>query len=194
MPRTKAQNEAIRTEKRQLIMDTALQLFAEEGYISASIDKIAQKAGISKGLLYTYFNNKEDLLYQILLSGIGKISEGLFPENMTPEILINDMEQMYDQMLEHKDFYKLYTALSVQPGVTQKLGPLADNHPGLQNLICFLQIRYGEQAVQELLLLSTLSKGFSILALFGDRQRIIPMDLLRKTIMDFIRERYGFTQ
>jgi AcrR family transcriptional regulator len=194
MPRTKAQNEAIRAEKKQLIMDSALQLFAEEGYVPTSIDKIAQKAGISKGLLYAYFNNKEDLLYQILSSGVGTIAEGLFPENMTPEVLVNDIEKMHDRMLEHKDFYKLYTALSVQPGVTQKLGPLADNHSGLQNLISFLQLHYGEQATQELLLLSTLSKGFSILALFGDRQHIIPTDLLRKTIMNFIRERYGFTK
>jgi AcrR family transcriptional regulator len=46
MPRTKEQNEAIRAEKRQLIMDTSLQLFAEEGYATASIERIAKQAGI----------------------------------------------------------------------------------------------------------------------------------------------------
>ncbi|MDR1886863.1 MAG: TetR/AcrR family transcriptional regulator, partial [Prevotellaceae bacterium] len=61
MPRTKEQNEAIRAEKRQLIMDAAMQLFAEDGYAHTSIDKIAQKAGIARGLLYSYFENKEDL-------------------------------------------------------------------------------------------------------------------------------------
>ncbi|MDR1524456.1 MAG: TetR/AcrR family transcriptional regulator, partial [Tannerella sp.] len=83
MPRTKEQNEAIKLEKKQLIMDVALRLFAENGYANTSIDKIAKSICIAKGLLYTYFKNKEDLLYQILLSGIDKMSIGVFSEVMT---------------------------------------------------------------------------------------------------------------
>jgi AcrR family transcriptional regulator len=190
MPRTKEQNEAIRAEKKQIIMDAALQLFAEEGYVSVSIDKIARKAGIAKGLLYTYFKNKDDLLHQILIEGIEKVSGGLFPENMTMEDFVESVGKMFELMLEQKDFFMLYTALSVQPGVTQQLGPLTDTHNGLQHMITLFRNRYGENAAKELLLMSTLSKGFSILTLFGDRQHVIPIDLLKDTILDFIRERW----
>ena len=61
-PRTKQQFEDIREEKRSLIMKVALELFAEEGYHNTSISKIASRAGISKGLLYNYFDSKEDLI------------------------------------------------------------------------------------------------------------------------------------
>ncbi|MDR1653742.1 MAG: TetR/AcrR family transcriptional regulator, partial [Prevotellaceae bacterium] len=62
MPRTKEQYEKIRNEKRQLIKQTALSLFADKGYDATSISEIAKKAGISKGLMYNYFTSKEELL------------------------------------------------------------------------------------------------------------------------------------
>jgi len=65
-PRTPKQFEEIRGEKRALIMDTALLLFANRGYYSTTIDHIAKQAGISKGLLYNYFESKEALLKAII--------------------------------------------------------------------------------------------------------------------------------
>ena len=55
MPKTKEQNELIREEKRSHILKVALNVFGEEGYHASSINRIAKKAGISKGLIYTYF-------------------------------------------------------------------------------------------------------------------------------------------
>ncbi|HET6559885.1 MAG TPA: TetR/AcrR family transcriptional regulator, partial [Prolixibacteraceae bacterium] len=68
MPRTTVQFEAIREEKRKLILETALELFAENGYHGTSISHITKKAGISKGLLYNYFVSKEDVLKNIIRS------------------------------------------------------------------------------------------------------------------------------
>ena len=53
-PRTEEQYKEIRQEKRQLIMNTALELFALHGYESTTINQIAKNANISKGLLYNY--------------------------------------------------------------------------------------------------------------------------------------------
>ena len=60
MPRTPEQFEKIREEKRNHIMEVALECFANEGYHSTSISKIAKSAGISKGLIYNYFELNED--------------------------------------------------------------------------------------------------------------------------------------
>ena len=62
MPRTEKQFEEIRATKKALILDAALQVFARDGYHNASISKISKQAGISKGLMYNYFNSKEELL------------------------------------------------------------------------------------------------------------------------------------
>jgi AcrR family transcriptional regulator len=48
-------------EKRQQVMKTAIELFLKKGYKSVTTREIAAEAGISKGTLYHYFKNKDDL-------------------------------------------------------------------------------------------------------------------------------------
>jgi len=72
-PRTSKQNEEIREEKTALIMDTALMHFANEGYYATTIDHIAKYAGISKGLMYNYFDSKEELLKAIIQKSITEV-------------------------------------------------------------------------------------------------------------------------
>ena len=58
-PRTKQQFEEIRSDRKDQLLDAALHVFAEEGYHSASVSKIAKYAGVSKGLMYNYFHSKK---------------------------------------------------------------------------------------------------------------------------------------
>jgi AcrR family transcriptional regulator len=120
MPRTPKQYEEIRNEKKKLIMDVALDHFANEGYLPTSISHIAQTAGISKGLMYNYFKSKEELLKSIL--------DLLTNEIMTEIDADNDGEISEAEALHFFDFYfdilknkreqvKLYYQLSVQPQV-----------------------------------------------------------------------------
>lgn len=51
---------------RREIIDAAIAVFAEKGFYTATLDEIAQKAEFSKGALYLYFQNKEDILFSIL--------------------------------------------------------------------------------------------------------------------------------
>jgi len=65
-PRTKEQNDAVRSERKTLIEEAALEVFAEDGYHAASISKIAKNAGVAKGTIYTYFESKEQLLKELI--------------------------------------------------------------------------------------------------------------------------------
>ena len=47
--------------KRRQIVDGAASVFQEDGYDGASMSRIAEKAGVSKGTLYNYFTSKSDL-------------------------------------------------------------------------------------------------------------------------------------
>lgn len=53
-------------EKRNSFIDIALVEFANNNYKSASISKIVEKAGIAKGSLYQYFEDKRDLFLYLL--------------------------------------------------------------------------------------------------------------------------------
>ncbi len=72
-PRTSKQFQEIREEKRTLIMDTALEHFAREGYHAATITHLAKHAGISKGLMYNYFESKEALLRAIIQRSVSEV-------------------------------------------------------------------------------------------------------------------------
>jgi AcrR family transcriptional regulator len=50
-----------RDARREAILDVARDVFLEEGYANASMSTIAARVGGSKGTLYNYFKNKEDL-------------------------------------------------------------------------------------------------------------------------------------
>jgi len=54
-------------QKRQQVIDTALEMFINRGYEHVSVDEIIEATGISKGTFYHYFTSKEDIL-----SGYGK--------------------------------------------------------------------------------------------------------------------------
>src|SRR4249919_3356494 len=59
--------------QRGAIRDTAAQLFAEKGYASASIAEIATACGVSKALLYHYYRDKEDLLFDVALCYVERL-------------------------------------------------------------------------------------------------------------------------
>ena len=48
-------------EKRQLILDIAIDEFAENDFANVSISRIVARAGIAKGSFYQYFEDKDDL-------------------------------------------------------------------------------------------------------------------------------------
>ena len=50
------------TDKRRLILDAAVRVFARKGYHTSRVGDIAEEAGIAHGLLYHYFGSKEEVL------------------------------------------------------------------------------------------------------------------------------------
>ena len=52
------------------ICAAALEVFAEKGFAAAKLDEIARQAGVSKGTLYLYFKDKEELFRAVVRSAI----------------------------------------------------------------------------------------------------------------------------
>ncbi|WAL69595.1 TetR family transcriptional regulator [Amycolatopsis cynarae] len=51
-----------RAERERQMIQVAEAVFAEHGYLAASMDEIAERVGVSKPMLYEYFRSKEGLL------------------------------------------------------------------------------------------------------------------------------------
>jgi len=67
------------------LMEAALDLFAEKGYVATRLDDVAQRAGVSKGTLYLYFDSKEDLFKAV-------VRQGLVPAIVEAEKLVERFE------------------------------------------------------------------------------------------------------
>jgi AcrR family transcriptional regulator len=52
-------------DKRRLILDAAIRVFARQGFHSTRVSDIADEAGVAYGLVYHYFNSKDEVLNQL---------------------------------------------------------------------------------------------------------------------------------
>lgn len=64
-----------RENRRNAILKAARKLFFEKGFKPVTVESIAKKAELSKGSIYLYYNSKEEIYTQILLSDIDKFHE-----------------------------------------------------------------------------------------------------------------------
>jgi AcrR family transcriptional regulator len=118
-PRTPKQLEAFRAEKKLQIVRKTLVLFARKGYHNTSINDIAKTVGMSKGLLYSYFENKEALLNEVLEQSFIEATEYDFDLSklaaMPPEQLIPFyFDHFFKLLVEKKELWQLIASLSFQ--------------------------------------------------------------------------------
>jgi len=166
-PRTSKQNEEIRTEKRQQILDAAITLFADSGFHATSISSIAKEAGVSKGLMYNYFESKEALLHAITDEISTDIMDMMNPDH-DDEITTQEMEEfftlLFDSLKEKTGHWKLYYQITMQKDVLEYLMNQHKNEKSMKNnqLIYKYFAERFENPQVELLLFSSLFKGFSL--------------------------------
>lgn len=120
MPRSEEQNKKIRENRRQTILDAALHEFAEDGYSSASISKIAKHAGISKGLVYNYFESKEEILTTLILEGFEPVIKVFDPDGsgeFTEEKYRNYIETVFNMIDRDYKYWQVYFSIIFQTSV-----------------------------------------------------------------------------
>jgi AcrR family transcriptional regulator len=122
-PKTAKQFKSIREEKTTLIMDVALQHFADEGYFKTTITHIARHAGISKGLMYNYFESKEELLIAIINRSMSEISRYFDPDKdgyISEEEFELFIRKLFSILRENICFWRLFFQLMIQKDVREQ--------------------------------------------------------------------------
>src|SRR5438445_13399728 len=62
-----------RHERRRQLLDAALEVFVSQGYHAAAMDEIAERAGVSKPVLYQHFPGKLELYLALLDESVGTL-------------------------------------------------------------------------------------------------------------------------
>lgn len=107
-------------ETRKKLLDSAKQEFLDKGYMKASLRTICKNAGVTTGALYFFFQDKEDLLKQLVeepLQGLISRVQSHFSEEMSMEsavISIHDdssdikaAKEIVHYMYQHYDIFQI---------------------------------------------------------------------------------------
>lgn len=137
-------------EKKKLILETAMQLFAKKGFHSTSIQEIANESGISKGAVYLHFQSKDDVLYSIFSYYYEKLQQKVAEVNLdsyTPEERLQKLLQAQAQeILHHKEFIIMQfreQAIAMNKEIDELIMQIRIN--SLQTLASGLKDLYGER-------------------------------------------------
>ncbi|MDD5006921.1 MAG: TetR/AcrR family transcriptional regulator [Syntrophorhabdaceae bacterium] len=85
-------------DTQEILLRAATELFYKKGYSGTSIREVGHKAGVSNSLLYHYFKNKEEILFQIII----KTSENLLKTLEEVDQRVADpMECLKEMIVEH---------------------------------------------------------------------------------------------
>ena len=103
---------------KKKLFTAAMQLFEAQGYFATSIEAIAAKAGVSKGLTYNYFATKEELLVALLddatqrMAAVGAtLREDTMPARSIEHFVTNYLEFLQ----EERRYLKLNLTLLLTP-------------------------------------------------------------------------------
>jgi AcrR family transcriptional regulator len=154
-PRSTSVNEKIRSDSTRKILDAAFQLMAKNGYDSTSIAQIAKNAGVSKGLMYNYFESKEDLL-KTLISGAFIEGEKIMADIIShdaSETLQNLFKWFFSELRERPEYWRLITQLTLQIDKFEFVQEFAKNKMKdyvifLSGLLAQIGIQYPKQEAQ----------------------------------------------
>ena len=123
-----------RDAKRAQILEAVTARFAEVGYEAASMDGLAAAAGVSKGSLYDYFRNKEDLFYaafewfeqSVLAASMARMADGASAR----ERLRNFADASVGALMDHVELYPVMLevwAAAATPGTRARFSDALQN-------------------------------------------------------------------
>ena len=182
-PRTSKQIGKIRQEKKELIMEVSLELFAENGFHATSISKIAKKAGISKGLAYNYFESKKDILDELITHGFNSIFQN-FDINkdgiLTKEEFTHFIKMNFKLLREHLKHWKLFFSLMLQPHIAKTFSKDYEEKgaPMFQMLFNFIKSQGSSDPEGDLMVISAMLEGAFLYAVVAPD--IFPMEIMEK--------------
>ncbi|MCP5057201.1 MAG: TetR/AcrR family transcriptional regulator [bacterium] len=115
-----------RTLQRGRILEAARGVFFRDGFMNANLDEVAQIAGVAKGTLYRYFENKGDLYVALLADGGAIFQERLGEAARTPGSAADQIRELgrfyVDHWTRNRENFWIFWALDNQ----EVIGDLPD--------------------------------------------------------------------
>jgi len=108
-------------EGRQRVLEAAARVFQQDGYQTTTMARVAEAAGVSKGLPYHYFAGKGELARAVVADHLDEIIQVLstWPEGSPEARLRWLLEKALSHAKRNQSSYGLYLSLALQPSTRQ---------------------------------------------------------------------------
>jgi AcrR family transcriptional regulator len=113
---SRAQKKA---QSRRQILDAARDVFFRDGFMTANLDEVAEKAGVAKGTLYRYFDSKADLYVAVLADNGDAFTQRM--RDAAREGELSAIENVlavsrfyYDYWTRHPEYFQIFWAIDNQ--------------------------------------------------------------------------------
>ena len=172
------------TTKQEDILQAALELFATESYHATSTSRVAQAAGVSEGLIFRHFTNKQGLLNTVLQQGEQRFRQlyaDLFFETEPKQVIRRFIELPFSVPESDYTFWKLQFTLKweVNYDSSAKTAPLKQ---ALTN--AFGQLAYPQPELEATFLMHCMD-GIS-----SDFVQRPPIPAAKEAIKQFLLDKY----
>ncbi len=166
-------------DTKSVIFQTAFKLFATHGYQETSISMIAKNAGISKGLMYHYYRNKEDLLLEVLKTvSLDQIKPANWDNQAPPKENLKRLIDLFLDYIQHQTYIKRFSLfLHLQGQHASEVLKLLDANISLWEKAfeeLFLQLQF-KDAQGEAIYLLTMLDGLALRHISKHSYGIAPM-------------------
>ncbi|HLS20346.1 MAG TPA: TetR/AcrR family transcriptional regulator [Bacillota bacterium] len=99
-------------DRKKLIINAATESFSQYGYKATTMDQVAKRANVGKGTIYTFFENKEELFNEIMMSLLDDMKkaaeQAIRPECSFKENVHQSLYSMLEFRMEHQLTIKLF--------------------------------------------------------------------------------------
>jgi AcrR family transcriptional regulator len=123
--------EEKKARSRRRILDAAREVFFRDGFMAANLDEVAERAGVAKGTLYRYFENKAELYVGVLAENgrafEQKMLEAAAGGGPSPPEQIRRIARFYlAHWVSHPEYFRIFWALENQSVIGDLPGPVVD--------------------------------------------------------------------
>ncbi len=177
---------------KEAILQTALALFAEQGYDRTPTSLIARQAGVSEGLIFRHYGNKAGLLEAIIREGLALVADSMRPYDeagLDPsEAIARHIERSFRLVREHETFWRLAHKVRFQSAVQEMAaGPLEEvNRFVVSHLTENFQCAGASDPMLEALLLFALIDAVTLHYLAAPAE--YPLDAMQQLLTDKYRD------
>ncbi|MBI3258855.1 MAG: TetR/AcrR family transcriptional regulator [Ignavibacteriae bacterium] len=176
---------------RTTIVETALELFARNGYDRTPISMIAREANVAQGLMYRYFTGKEALLKEIVEQSMTEVQSSLkvSTSGLPHEKLEEYLNNVVRMIRSNRDFWTLFYGLRSQPFVQELLGKeFADFQANAVSLLeSFFDPRDPDAQRVEALLLYSIVDGICTSYALAPNADLYPIEDVKECVIDKYR-------